>query len=459
MKFLSNFSTKESKLHIVFLILHLSILFLDEIFNFSNIIIVGGLGLCTIGYLVYDILHNRTMFKTKYYWLLILFLVSNGISIVANMKYGVFDNVISIMGLVIDYCILYNFEGQTKDEVKSSFKIISNFIIIAFTFGAIMSLVTYCLSVSRVIPRVDQYAIHRGFINNRLWGIWPDPNFYCIRCLVVIMLIIYNIATCKDKLTKVLYYIAIAFNFSYVILSGSRAGQLSLYSAIVIGSIIAVNKLYEHKNKLFKQLVAIACAFVFCISTYGTMELAKQGLSYLPGITAQFLPAEDEEDKPIAQTNLTRSDVANTDDISNNRFEIWGSAFEILGTTPLFGTSQRNFTAYAEDVLPETYMAVTGYHTHNSFIELFMVGGIVGGSILTLFFVLCAIRALKFLFTCDKERFFEPFVSTMSIVIILVSSMTLHDLFFMRNGYNTLLWLSMGYTMYFCKTHNKTENK
>ena len=79
------------------------------------------------------------------------------------------------------------------------------------------------------------------------------------------------------------------------------------------------------------------------------------------------------------RVDLTRPDVAKSTDVSNLRFTIWKSAIEIFQSSWLFGTSPKNMIAYAQDILPNTYIAQRNFSVHNAYLNTLASTGILGG--------------------------------------------------------------------------------
>ena len=68
-------------------------------------LVVGG------GVFVTDLFTHRRMFSGKYVVPLLIFMGLTAISMVANMRYGVYSNVVTFAYLVVELFIFYPFSG------------------------------------------------------------------------------------------------------------------------------------------------------------------------------------------------------------------------------------------------------------------------------------------------------------------------------------------------------------
>src|SRR5699024_5838668 len=96
------------------------------------------------------------------------------------------------------------------------------------------------------------YGMRIGFYENRLYGIFVDPNYACTISLICILFAIRNIIKNKKIIQRTLYSFIALIQFSYVALSGSRSGIIQLMAATFFG----VFFVYLYKNYTNRKFVA-----------------------------------------------------------------------------------------------------------------------------------------------------------------------------------------------------------
>ncbi|MGM0170796.1 hypothetical protein IGJ39_000879 [Enterococcus sp. AZ140] len=343
---------------------------------------------------------TRVLKKNRWTYdiLLLLFIVIMCISSLLNMKYGLFGNLKFIVWQALYFFIVYD-NGISRNRNKSDqlLSIISGTLIVIWTSLVVVSLgmfltqYNYSIQLSRVNP------LRIGMLEGRLFGVFSDPNYGSVMCVVTIFLSLYYIFSKKysNKWLLTGVYVSIFLNISYIILSGSRNGLITL---LVTTFVFVFFSMYQYqlkkkKNLLLNILLSILSGVAVMALVFGVAQLIKIGWSYFP----QFFEKK-QTGTTAGRVNLTRPDVAQSTDVSNLRFTIWKSAVEIFQSSWLFGTSPKNMIAYAQDVLPNTYIAQRNFSVHNAYLNTLASTGILGGLTFVAFIVTKAARVIAFLF-------------------------------------------------------------
>ena len=114
-------------------------------------------------------------------------------------------------------------------------------------------------------------------------------------------------------------------------------------------------------------------------------------------------------------------------------------------SNPIFGVGPRNYNAVAQQLNPDLKIA-TGYSIHNSFIELLMGNGIVGTLVILLFFILCAIKALKARYKCtDNAKSIG--VLMVCVLALFACGMFIACLFYTLSSATIILFTVLGYAV------------
>ena len=345
---------------------------------FFSLLAVSGVFIMLI-----DMFGERCLLKTRYSVLLFMFMVSLLISSLLNIEYGFFNNFKTFIWTGISFFLLYVFNTSIdKKDVIKKIRLFQNMFIIYSFITVLISLIMFMVGFEYSVKLDSGKIIRLGFVENRLFGMFCDPNFISILCIVVIIFSIYNYRLEERKSIRIFYIFNIAIQFFYLILSGSRTGEVSAIVTLALVSVFEVWVYLKAKNisrglKLFYLVVA---PIFVCIIFVLVMNITKIGLTYLPSLIQ--VAFSNSHDKVIVPANLSREDVVNSTDISNLRFKIWESAFELFKSKPIFGTSPRNMISYAKDKFPNSFIAQRKYMVHNAYIDTLTSTGIVGFIIL-----------------------------------------------------------------------------
>lgn len=438
----------------ILIVIYLGLIFIIENTFVYNFLMIVAIALATGVYILGDLRNSRSVLRTYKLDLLLLFMGVNILSMIVNLRYGISDNLFFLFTLILDYFILYSI-GANKSEInlKKIFNTVSHTFIILYTLWALLSFFTFCIGYKLSYIN-EENLIRRGFVDNRLFGFFGDPNYAATNCFAICCLCVYFAFKAKSKLTRGLYIASSCMLIFYLVLSGSRTALLSGYVAIIFGSFFFAYKIFQNKYSFFKRnLLCVMVSVILTFSAIGTVDVLRFALPYIPSGISYFLNHERVEVKTLA-----REDVEEGEDYSNNRLKIWSAAFDIYKSKPIIGTSPRNLVAYAQKTYPENYIAQSKYMVHNGLFEILVFNGILGFSILCMFIGCCAFRSFQHILTKTNDHFAEVLLGIMVIITLMTSTMTLSGLFYNRGIYNSLFWATLGMlTYYTCpKPKNRT---
>ncbi|WP_242542410.1 MULTISPECIES: O-antigen ligase family protein [Enterococcus] len=343
---------------------------------------------------------TRVLKKNRWTYdiLLLLFIVIMCISSLINMKYGLFGNIKFIVWQALYFFVVYD-NGISRDRNKTDqlLSIVSGTLIVIWTSLVIVSLGMFLTQYNYSVQLTRVNPLRIGMLEGRLFGVFSDPNYGSVMCVVTIFLSLYYIFSKKysNKWLLTGIYFSIFLNISYIILSGSRNGLITLLATTFVFVFFSMYQYQLNKkmNLLLNIFLSILSGVAVMALVFGAAQLIKIGWSYFP----QFFEKKQTGTAP-GRVNLTRPDVAESTDVSNLRFTIWKSAVEIFQSSWLFGTSPKNMIAYAQDVLPNTYIAQRNFSVHNAYLNTLASTGILGGLTFVAFIVSKAVRVIGFLF-------------------------------------------------------------
>ena len=179
------------------------------------------------------------------------------------------------------------------------------------------------------------------------------------------------------------------------------------------------------------------------VTTQAPAEPATQQATVAENST---VPHVVETTKQNTIEKLERVDAAVKSDVSNGRFDLWLEGINtVFMSNPIFGVGPRNYNAVAQQLNPDLKIA-TGYSIHNSFIELLMGNGIVGTLVILLFFILCAIKALKARYKCtDNAKSIG--VLMVCVLALFACGMFIACLFYTLSSATIILFTVLGYAV------------
>lgn len=406
-----------------------------------------GVALLGLSLIIYDLLLDRICLQTTNNTLLCLFVLSVFISSLLNINYGgISGNIHSILLLSIEFFLLYAMDyRRNKDEVLKEMMVIEHVLIIIHFIGVIISFVMFMIQFE------GHYDVHNnwvrlGWVENRLFGVFKDPNYSAVTSILVILFIVKNFLKNKNLYVRIFYCINVLFQFIYIILSGSRTAEVTLSVGVLVFSYFTFRYILLNrfsKVKRFFSVVGLALAVLFAIGLL--YLLLKKFIVYIPGL---FHTNVGNSNFDIV--SLKRPDVENKSDISNLRFKIWESAFELFLSKPIFGVSVKNVIPYAQAKFPFGFIAQRRCAIHSFYISTITCAGVVGAALLFGFIIVNILKIVKcLLHEEDKEQYFNILFAAIPLVLFLCSGTFLIEIIFANTIGVLIFWLYFGYTMYF----------
>ena len=459
---------------------------------YSLLAISGGI------LLFIDLLYQKTLFKSKNCGLLVLFVISLGISIVLNMKYGLTNNLKTFAWTCIQLFLFASIDTEQSSELH--FKHIQ---VLTETFSAIWliwsiwSLKLFLQQYFQVFQLQDVVSVTRmGFTEGRLFGVFTDPNYAAMGSFAAIVFSILNLNMRKCSiLSKIYHYFQIVIQFCYICLSGSRTAQLSIIIVVALLSMLTTWTLFEKKIKsLFGRIIVVSIAGVLCGSIVIFLcGLTRDILSYAPSTYEKIVQKEEaivldesnseemqdgnvqsevqdesvqnkmqdgnvqsevQDEKELEKIDLTRPDIEQSEDFSNNRFQIWNDYAKVFATTPLFGTSPRNVLDYTKEKFDSLFILERQYAVHNTYFAILVYTGIIGASWIFLWMFLKIGEVLGYLIRRrnTKDKYYRVILILSSILgAYAIAAFPLQFLFFGNMIYDLLFWVLLGYVIGFIK--------
>lgn len=390
---------------------------------------------------LWQLITVRKSLRTRDTGVLLLFILSLCIGILLNKDYGFSDNVYGLLTFGFQL-ILFYYMSRTATEADFTWilKRVIFFCSFLWNLACLGSIAQYMLNIRYVCRfAAEESPVRQGFTDGRLFGLFTDPNFAAFTSLLLIYGLWYIIKKSENSAVRIFAYSSIIINIIYIVMSNSRTVYLSVIGSAVFFVLLHAYKKgqteYETGRAMAKHLLVRGLLAVAMIVGIYVLILFP-----LKGVAKIISPERDIE------TEMIRDDV-NAENISNNRFTIWGAYLKLYTKQPVFGFSMRSAIPYAVANEPEGYLAETKYVTHNSYLSLLVETGMIGFLLMAVFIVALLVRFVK---CCrSKQPVTDTFVFFATCLFsIFIFCLCFHDIFFTLNLETMLFWMGLGYIAY-----------
>ena len=242
----------------------------------------------------------------------ILFMCACVISMVANMKYGITDNIKTLCWTGIQIFVLMAVDTELSTvQIIRQFRQFSEAFSFIWSVGVLLSLRLFILQYSNEYWLMDSVTITReGFTEGRLFGVFTDPNYAALCSCAVIFFAICNILLGRKKILSIIYHAIIIFmQVSYVILSGSRTAQVGIIFIVFAVALLLIVKccISKKMNMIWKVVIPFICACVAVVICFFGWKVLKKGYSYVPEVYASIF--ENKKEITIESEGLTEGEV------------------------------------------------------------------------------------------------------------------------------------------------------
>ncbi|NTU89634.1 MAG: hypothetical protein HGA54_06995, partial [Actinobacteria bacterium] len=252
--------------------------------------IIAGFGALL---LLARLINNKKYRKMPFVPILLLFILSMVISAVGALKYGYIENLQGISWATIQFFMLYLLDmDRGVLDYKREFKLIAGVFLLYTSLATFAGL---CLGlVGYTTDTLEIWWYGRGVIGlfgNRLYGVYSDPNYGAVLCVIAIVLTLYVMQRRKSSVIRVFGVLNIVSSLAYISLSGSRTG---LVTGIVALSFYAVMTFIRSSwasergilQKTFVSILLIAGVTVGFVASDFASQIAEIEAKSRPPIIA-----------------------------------------------------------------------------------------------------------------------------------------------------------------------------
>lgn len=376
--------------------------------------------------------------------LLFIFLIALTVSIAVNYQYSPVGNIKVLAWQAVFFLLM--FSSIKFGRVAKNF--LDRFQGLLIGFGFAMSLVSLLMFFTRFSYRtpLEQKTnpLRIGFVENRLFGTYTDPNYAAVMAVIVIVFSVYYLMKPTVKKGVKAFLIAnLILQFAYIALSGSRNGLVTLLFAAGVGGFFY----FFHKFQgvtIRKALIGLLAGALLASASFLAITGVKEVFPKLPSISISQKYDENNngEFTDEDEVSLGREDIQGGGDVSNLRFTIWKSALEIFKKNPVFGMPPKSLHQYAIQEMPDTYLAQTKLAVHNAYLLLLVSTGVVGTVIMLIFMIKNIVLALIYAFKVpNMTKGFLYYL--LACGVLAVSGLFHNELFLMATSSAIVFWVSL----------------
>lgn len=387
--------------------------------------------------------------KTPYFWFLLAFLATEAISIVVNLQYGFSQNLSHFVLFAFIICLLYANDCTRKSsEVWADLLKIGKTYIALMNIGTIISFIMMFCNYGRTIF-IEDYRIKIGFVENRLWGVFRDPNHAAIFMIIAILISAYTIYASKHKWAKAYYVVSDILMLFYISFSDSRTARYAMLGCGIFFTYVLLFKFgFKKMQPVLKQVIIIALAVVVGFVAYKAPLVITDSYN-------KIVIAIEENRETNGETN-TEDDMSRvvyraydlSGDPLNQRAEIWGNGIEVFKAKPVTGVTFFNIKSFLRSEMPSAYIIQEGNtfsHFHNEILNVLASQGILGLVTLGAFAILLAISILKYFFKLQGKKYFTMCIAVTALLAFCCEMLVQQGPLYNYTPSMFFFWAFLGY--------------
>lgn len=269
--------------------------------SFNKIFLVWGFVI-----LLHDVLTARNCLLNRYKWMLWAMLIVYGIAAILNFRYMTISNLSAVAYLALHFLLMDQYDPQMKKEqVYKEIRILTNIFLIFTFFMAAIALGMFVIQYEHSYKAM--YAgeladftmgIYQG---QRLQGVYANPNELGAASLLAVMFSMLNVCLCKRAGQKFgwIYIVNGILSFLTLLLSLSRASQLTLLAFVFFTSCFFGRAYLIQKRGMVKRLASVATAvaigFGSTVAVFIFMQGTKSVCAKVPALYEQLTNTEGDE--------------------------------------------------------------------------------------------------------------------------------------------------------------------
>lgn len=310
--------------------------------------------------IVFDLLGERRILKNKGRTILFVFVFCYGITLLCNPNLLSFSGVSNFCYYFACLALVYSYGERSARWDRVTSAIVVSLITAANVVGIWMFYTKLC-----------SYVPGRGYIGmypsqNRLAGLFGNPNVLGMVCLCAICLCVIRFLWSTDKRAKVLYVVAGLVNFVTLLLSNSRT---QIYSFVFLCAVLLFMWMIRDRRDAKRVLIAIVAAVAAGAIVYFGHLLIQRTLS-LFDVNYSYYVETIEQSGALSENEVSES----------SELEATGDTIELETTSEYTDTTEAEPAGeVGSDIETETADSIDDF-VEADITEVVTIDGNAGGS-------------------------------------------------------------------------------
>lgn len=381
----------------------------------------------------------------------VAFIICLVFSMLINYKYGISQNLKDMVWTLISFLVLYLYAGfqNEKDKILKMIKI-QNIVIIFWFVASLLSILTGLVKLEHIFYLKKGGWIGIGIVENRLFGVFANPNSASIVAVLALMFSYFQVFyPYSNSLNKKFNIFNIALQFIYIALAESRGSEMILLMLVAMVGFSVFWRIIRSANTTKRFFASLFMTFVLVLTTVFLIWLILKIFGSLWSFEGKFF-SESQTLPGIFRSHSIgkRSDYVDNNDISNLRFGIWLSAFEIFKKNWFLGVSHGNILKYALDNFPEGFIAVRKYtHAHSVWVGIPIYTGVCGAVCIFGFFLQSFWKIILYFKNNFKRSHPVVAISSLMAIGVWVYGLVESEILFVNSVCSFLFWVFLGFAM------------
>lgn len=400
-----------------------------------------------------------------------LFALSYAATLLLNRHFGQFGTQIRSLVWICVFNLLIYSTAWNREKLRFNLCAVSIAYQFLTLFASAFSLYTYYAKWLPWLEMPDGSFALVGLLNNRLFGIYVDPNFGALFAVLSVgCSLAYFLIGRRRSWRTVLAVFNLATQVLYIGLSYSRTG-LVISAVLLLMYLVAFtvkqfrvsrrqNRYGRFAAKSMLRAVAAAMVMLLLWKPVWNMERVDRVIALMwPGYAQEHHLTESRQTETTAasgrkngKTNskkneiikiLTKDQRVDTAASSNERLDLMRESAQLWRRYPLFGMGDRNVKAAAAQWKADSLLAM-GKVPHNAYIYTWLTSGLAGILILMVWLLRTLFLWATGLRRPGKGLDLTLWAAAVPLLICGASSMFLQDLFLTMSPSAYIFWLMMG---------------
>lgn len=334
------------------------------------------------GVIVFDLLGERRVLRNKGRALLAAFVLCYCVTLLCNRELISFSP-LSYFAYMVEVLLLVYSYGEREEKRERC---------CAAILLALVTL-TSIVAIWMFYTKYYQMPIPNSFIGmypmeNRLTGLFGNPNSLAIICLGAVCLSLAQGTDCTHRRDKAFYAVAGSINFIALLLSNSRT---AIYSCVCMGALYVFLRVLRGERSVKRAALAVVAAVMAAAAGYYICVLAQMGLSLLDVNYPYYCEYILWEGDSLNTAGETIQRMAG-DGFLNGRGYLWENGLKLFIQRPLFGYGLDNYEQSLLSMGVSEYWAA--FSIHNSYLESLVCVGIAGTACAVAYLVVVAKNVL-----------------------------------------------------------------